>query len=147
MLLKHERLTPDAGNTARLFLTKYETNEAFADAAPIIEIEAVNGVVTTATIEKLDAAGSFSMKLPALPEGAYLIRANIRHGGETDAATFSGVEIAHQVTAADAGSGSRTPTALIILLFSVALGLFGGLAYFAARVFKNKPLGEKTVSA
>ena len=146
VMLKHERLIPDAGNMARFFVTLYKTNEAFADVAPAIEIEAANGAVTQATIEKSDAAGSFTVKLPALAEGTYLIRARLTHGGETDTATFSGIEIARQ-SAANASGSSWTQTALMIMLFLVALAFFGGLAYFAVRVFNNKPLGEETVSA
>ena len=147
VMLKHERLIPDAGNVARLFVTKFETNEASSDVAPTIEIEAPNGAVTQATVEKLDAAGSFAVKIPPLATGTYLIRVNLTHGGEIDTATFSGVEIAHQQAAATATASSWTQTALMAVLFLVALALFGGLAYFAVRAFKNKPLGEETVSA
>ncbi|MCY7346167.1 MAG: hypothetical protein LH614_08075 [Pyrinomonadaceae bacterium] len=146
VMLKHERLIPDAGNMARFFVTLYKTNEAFADVAPAIEIEAANGVVTQATIEKSDAAGSFTVKLPALAEGTYLIRAKLTHGGETDTATFSGIEIARQ-SVANASGSSWTQTALMIMLFLVALAFFGGLAYFARRVFSNKPIREDAVSA
>jgi hypothetical protein len=146
VMLKHERLMPDAGNAARLFVTKFETNEASSDVAPTIEIEAANGAVTAAIVEKTETAGSFTVKIPPLAEGTYLIRAKLTHGGETDTATFSGVEITRQVAAAETSS-SWTQTALMILLFLVALALFGGLAYFAVRAFKNKPLGEETVSA
>ncbi len=147
VMLKHERLTPDAGNAGRLFVTRFETNEASADVAPAIEIEAANGAVTPATVEKTATAGSFTVKLPPLAEGTYLIRAKLTHGGETDTATFSGVEIAHQQAAATETDSSWTQTALMAALFLIALALFGGLAYFARRVFNNKPMREETVSA
>ena len=146
VMLKHERLTPDAGSAARLFVTRFQTNEASADVAPAIEIESANGAITQATVEKTGTAGSFMVKIPALAEGTYLIRAKLTHGGETDTATFSGVEIARQPVPAEASS-SWTQTALMAMLFLLTLGLFGGLAYLALRVFKDKPLGEETVSA
>jgi len=146
VMLKHERLTPDAGNAARLFVTRFETNEASADVAPAIEIESANGAVTQATVEKTGTAGSFTVKIPPLAEGTYLMRVKLTHGGETDTATFSGVEIARQEVAAETGN-FWTQTTLIALLFLIALALFGGLAYFAGRVFNNKPLGKETVSA
>lgn len=143
VMLKHERLVPDAGNAARLFVTKYETNEGFAGVVPAIEIEAANGAVTQATIEKTDTAGSFTAKFPALPEGTYLVRAKLAHDGETDTATFSGVSIAHQEAAgAESGSGSWLRSALMALAALVILGLFGALIYFAARVVKGEPVGE-----
>ena len=147
VMLKHERLTPDAGNAGRLFVTRFETNEASSDVAPAIEIESANGAVTQATVEKTGTAGSFMVKLPPLAEGTYLMRAKLTHGGETDTATFSGVEIAHQQAAATETFSSLSQTALMAALFLIALALFGSLAYFAARVFNNKPMREETVSA
>lgn len=147
--LKHSPLEPDAATTGRLFITKFATNEPVGDANPTIEIESANGAVTEIPIEKTVAAGSYVVKISALPEGAYTIRTKaVVAGGKTNTATFSGVEIAHQKAAAETSiSSSWTQTALMVLLFLIALFLFGGLVYFARRVFKNKPLGEETVSA
>jgi hypothetical protein len=131
IMLKHSPLEPDAAATGRLFITRFATNEPVGDANPAIEIESATGLVTEIPVEKTDAIGSYVVRIPALPEGTY---------------TFSGVEIAHQEAAAEMGS-SWTQTALMVILFLVAIALFGGLAYSALRVFKDKPLGEETVSA
>ncbi len=93
VMLKHQLLLPDAAATARLFVTEFETNEAAADVAPAIEIEAANGAVTSATVEKAETAGSFTVKIPALAAGTYSVRAKLTHGGETDTATFSGLSV------------------------------------------------------
>jgi len=147
IMLKHSPLEPDATATGRLFITKFATNEPVGDANPAIEIESASGTVTEIPVEKTDAVGSYVARIPALPEGNYTIRTKATAGGKTDTATFSGVEIAHQ-EAGEAETGSSwTQTVLLVMLFLVALALFGGLAYFALRVFKNKPLGEETVSA
>lgn len=149
IMFKHSPLEPDASAAGRLFITKFATNEPVGDAVnPAMEIESATGVVTEIPIEKTAAAGSYTVKIPALPEGAYTIRAKATGGDKTSTATFSGVEVAHQETlAAETGSSSWTQTALMAVLFLVIIGLFGGLVYFARRIFKNKPLGEETVSA
>jgi hypothetical protein len=149
IMLKHSPLEPDTATAGRLFITKFATNEPVGDANPAVEIESANGAVTEIPVEKTDTVGSYTVKIPALPEGAYTLRTKaVAVGGKTGTATFSGVEVAHQeAAAAETGSSSWTQTALMAMLFVVALGLFGGLAYFALRVFKNKPLGEETVSA
>jgi hypothetical protein len=147
VLLKHERLSPDTGITARLFVTEYATNNGFNDVVPAIEIEAANGGVVSATIEKTDAAGSFTVKIPALAEGTYLIRAKLTHDGETDTATFSGVKVQNAPTDSAIGGDSWTRTGVTALLFLVGATLFGGLVYFAARAVKSEPLREETVSA
>ena len=147
VMLKHERLIPDAGNAARLFVTKYETNEASADVTPAVEIEAANGAVTPAAVEKTATAGSFTVKIPALLEGTYLIRAKLTHGGETDTATFSGVAVGRAPAVSAEGSSSQGKTALTAFFGLVGSALFGGMIYFAVRLIKNKPLREEAVSA
>jgi hypothetical protein len=148
IMLKHSTLEPDASAAGRLFITRFATNEPVGDANPAVEIESANGTVTEISVEKTDATGSYTVKIPALPEGAYTIRARVAAaGGKTNTATFSGVEVRHQEAAVDASSSSWTQTALMAMLFLIALVLFGGLAYFALRVFKDKPLGKETVSA
>ncbi len=148
IMLKHSPLEPDAATAGRVFITRFATNEPVGDANPAVEIESANGAVTEIPIEKTDAAGSYTVKIPALPEGSYTIRAKTAAaGGKTNTATFSGVEVRLQEAAVDASSTSWTQTALMAGLFLLALALFGGLAYFARRAFKNKPLGEETVSA
>jgi hypothetical protein len=147
IMLKHSPLEPDATTTGRLFITRFATNEPVGDANPALEIESATGAVTEIPVEKTDAAGSYIARIPALPEGTYTIRTEATAGGKTSTATFSGVEIAHQEAAVETSSSSWSQTVLMVMLFLVALALFGGLSYFARRVFKNKPLEEESVSA
>ncbi len=147
IMLKHSPLEPGTAMPGKLFITKFATNEPADNASPAVEIESASGAVTEIPIEKTGAVGSYTVKIPALPEGAYTIRTKATVGGKTNTVTFPGVEIAHQEAAEALSNGSWSQTALMAMLFLVALGLFGGLAYFARRVFKNKPLGEETVSA
>lgn len=146
VMLKHPTLTPDAATDARLFVTKFETNEALAGVNPTLAIEAANGVVTQATVEKTDNGGSFKVKFPALPQGTYTIRANLTHGGETDTATFSGVQVQNApITSSESGT-SWLNTALLYLIGAVVLGLFGILFYFVWRMANDKQVGEEAVS-
>lgn len=146
IMLKHPTLAPDAASDARLFITKFQTNEAFAAVNPAIEIESAGGAVTQAAVEKTDTAGSFAVKIPALPDGTYTVRAKITYKGETDTATFSGVEVALP-SAETAGNGaSWLSTALLFVVGATVLGLFGILFYFAWRIAGEKQIGEETVS-
>lgn len=149
IMLKHPALEPDTATSARFFVTKFETNEAAENAAPAIEFESANGAVTQAEIEKTDAAGSFLIKIPALPEGDYTIRAKLTYGGETDTATFSGVEVSHAAETAGAGNASSWfGTSLLFLTGAIVLGLFAGLFYWAWQMAgKEKIGGEEAVSA
>ncbi len=144
--LKHSALEPDTAAPARLFVTKFATNEAVDEAVPTIEIESASGSVTQIAAEKT-AAGSYNLKIPALTEGNYNVRANLKSGNETDTATFSGVEIAHHSAATAEGGASWLNTALLYLVGAVVLGLFGILFYFVWRMADGKQIGEETVSA
>lgn len=148
IMLKHPLLIPDQTANGRLFLTKFESNEPFPQAKTEMEIEAANGLVTALSVEKSAQEGVFSIKFPALAEGKYAIRAKITHGGETDTATFSDVEIKNQPAAATESGMSWTRTLLIGFIFSVVLALFGVLFYFVLRVDSaEKTVRKETVSA
>lgn len=148
VMLKHPVFAPDTATTARLFVTKFETNQGFADVAPAIEIESSSGSLTTAKIEKTDTAGIFNVSFPALPNGTYTIRAKLTHSGETDTATFSDVEVKNAPAAsAESGEMSWARTVLIGFIFIIVLALFGGLIYFVLRLGANEPLKDETVTA
>lgn len=154
LTLKHPALEPDTATAARLFITKFQTNEAIDKATAQIEIESANGAASATTavaVEKTDIAGTYSVKIPALPEGVYAVRAKLTFNGETDTATFSGVEVKTQTAeAADstANGMSWARTALIVFVFALVLGLFGGLIYFVWRYAETggETYKEETVS-
>lgn len=148
VMLKHPLFLPDTAMTARLFVTKFETNAGFAEVTPAIEIESSSNSVTEAKIEKTDTAGIFNVSFPALPTGTYTIRTKLTHDGETDTATFSGMEVkSAPIVSADGGGMSWARTALITFIFIIVLGLFGGLIYFVLRLGASEPLNEETVAA
>lgn len=148
VMLKHPVFAPDTATTARLFVTKFETNQGFADVTPSIEIESSSSSVTEAKVEKTDTAGVFNVSIPALPKGTYTIRTKLTHGGETDTATFSSVEVTSTPTATtESGEMSWMRTILIAFIFLIVLGLFGGLTFFVLRFSASEPLKEETVTA
>lgn len=148
VMLKHPVFAPDTATTGRLFVTKFETNQGFAEVTPAIEIESTGNSVYEAKIEKTDTAGVFKVSFPALPNGTYTIRTKITHGGETDTVTFSGVEIKNApIISSESGQMSWVQTFLIVFVFLTVLGLFGVLIYFVLRFSEGKPIAEETVSA
>jgi hypothetical protein len=147
--LKHPVLTPDTPTTARLFVTKFATNEPDVKANPAVEIESGNGSVTPAKIEKDEQIGSYTVNFPALPQGKYTIRAKMTYEGETDTAVFSGIDVApaEPSAAAETGQTSMFGTLLIAFIFLIVLALFGGLAYFVLRSNDRDLVKKETVSA
>lgn len=146
--LKTPALEPDTASSGRLFITKFETNEAFGEGSPALEIESSNGdAIEQAVVEKTDAAGSYNVKIPALPEGSYVVRVSMKTAKGGDTATFSNVEVAHSAEETTVGGASWLGTILLFFAGAVVLGLFGSLFYFAWRMAGEKRIGEETISA
>lgn len=146
LMIKHPAIEPDTATLARLFITKYSTNEAADKVTAVIEIESPSGAITQVAVEKVDAAGSYNLKIPALLEGSYTMRAKITYGGETDTATFSGVTVAHPAAEATTGI-TWLRSILMVLVTTVLLALFAALAYFVWRSADEGEIRNKTVSA
>lgn len=149
LTLKHPALEPDTATAARLFITKYQTNEAVGidSAAPGVELEAPGGAITKATVEKNDAPGSYTVKIPALAEGSYTVRVGLKTDKGNDTATFSGVNVARPAAEDGASASSWLGTILFYLAVALILGLFGVLFYFAWRMAGGKRIGEEAASA
>lgn len=148
VMLKHVAIEPDTASSAQLFVTKFATNEPVADAKPSIEITAADGKTFEASEAKADAPGSFSFKLPPLPQGSYTILTRINAAGKTDTATFSNVAVEHPASdsAESSATGSWLRTVAMVLAAMVILGLFAGLVFFAPRFFKREEEERETVS-
>ncbi|MEO8649832.1 MAG: hypothetical protein ABI539_11765 [Acidobacteriota bacterium] len=146
ILIKHPILKPDTSSSARLFITKYATNEPADGVTSGIEVEAANGSVTQVAVEKTDTAGTYQLKMPALPEGTYTMRVGITYTGETDTVTFPGVAVAHETALATSGL-SWLRTTLIFLTGLIVLSLFAGLMYFVWRSADDGEIRSETVSA
>lgn len=148
ILLKHSPLEPDTETAAKLFVTRFGTNEPLADAKPIIEITAKDGKTFAASEVKTDAPGSYNFKLPPLPEGTYTVLARLNAAGKADTATFSGISVEYAEKASATNSVSWLRAALMVLTAAVILVLFGGLMFYALRFARSEHNGgEKAVSA
>lgn len=147
IMLKHPLLIPDTATIALLFITRFETNEPVDQGIPVVEIESANGSVTEALVEKTDAVGSYSLKIPALAQGNHTVRAKLTFKGETDTATFSGVEVKTPPTPVSGSGVSWGQTILIGFVFALVLALFAGLVYFVLRFSASGSIEEEPVSA
>lgn len=150
VMFKHQALEPDTAAAGRIFVTKYESNEPADDSALAIEFEAASGAVTAAIVEKTDAAGSFNVKIPALSEGTYVVRAKLTYAGETDTATFSSVEIKTAEVETGAGEMSWARTSLTGFVFALVLAMFGALVFFVWRFAAGdepSTINRETISA
>ena len=146
VMVKHTLIEPDTATPGRLFITNFQTNVPADKVSPAAEIESSNGTVTPITVEKTDSAGSYNLRIPPLTAGTYTLRAKATYEGETDTATFSGVEVKSAPAAAEGSIASWGGSALITLFGLVILGLFSGLIYYAVRAVKGGRERREAVS-
>ena len=146
VMIKHPALTPDTAASGRLFITKFETNEPIKGSAVTVEIESANGTITTAAVEESEQAGTYTLTIPALPDGTYTIRAKRSYDGETDTVTFAGVDVKPAASVAD-GETSWLTKAIIVVVFSLVMLLLSGLVYFVWRFAAGSNVNEEALSA
>lgn len=146
VMVKHPLIEPDKPTTGSVFITKFETNEPFKTVDVKVEVESASGAVFVAKVEAGEQAGSYKVEFPAMPEGVYAMRAKVSHDGETDTATFSGVDVKPVPAAAEA-SGSWLWNLLIAVLFFIVIVLLAGLGYFVWRFTASSVVNEEALSA
>ena len=144
---KHPEFIPDTPTSCKLFLTQFQTNAPVEGATAVIEFEAADGLVTLTTVEKTDVPGIFTVKLPALPQATYTVRAGITTKGETDTATFTGVEVRPAATGIAGSLYSWARGLLVGTIFLFLAVLFGTLIYLILRPSITQKIDRETVSA
>jgi cobalamin biosynthesis Mg chelatase CobN len=146
LMVKHPAMEPDKSTTGLLFITRFETNEPFKLVDAKVEVESASGSVFTAKVESGEQAGTYNVTFPAMPAGLYTMRANVSHDGETDTATFSGIEVKPAAATAE-GSSSWMSGMLIGVVFLAVIILLIGLMYFVWRFAAGPGVNEEALSA
>lgn len=146
LMVKHPAMEPDKSTTGLLFITKFETNEPFKLVVAKVEVESANGSIFTATVAAGEQAGTYNVTFPAMPEGVYKMRTNVSHDGETDTATFAGIEVKPAASSAE-GETSGFTKIVIGAVFMVVIFLLFGLVYFVWRFTGDSGINKEPLSA
>lgn len=149
--LKNAAIEPDTAGSARIFLTRFATNEPVTNAKVWLTIERQNNQADDIEAAAADAPGTFSVTLPPIPQGTARFRVRVEAAGATANASLGDINIAHDEAAASsdgAAVSSWGGAALIAFVFALVLMLLGGLVYFVWRFAgEGEPAREDTVSA
>ena len=146
LMVKHPAMEPDKPTTGLLFITKFETNEPFKAVDAKVEVESANGTIFNATVAAGEQAGTYSVTFPPMPSGVYKMRANVSHDGETDTATFSGIEVKPPAQTAE-GETSWFTQLVIGVVFLLVIILLFGLVFFVWRFAAGPGVNEEALSA
>jgi hypothetical protein len=141
IVIKHPPLEPDRELAARVFVTRFETNEPIGNAQVKIVISGSNnngGAPVEATASASQTAGFYDVRLPSLPEGEYQLAAQIGANGANQTVRFGALRVAPTSSSTiESGSGwARTILLMVALL--VGLGLIGLIAIRALQSSRRK---------
>lgn len=145
--LKHPELVPDTASSGKLFLTQFQTNGPLDGATAVIEFEGTDGSVVHTVVAKTDEPGIFTVSVPALTQGAYVIRATITTKGQTDTATFSGVEVRSAATGITGSLYGWARSLLVGVVFLLLASLFIALIYLIMRTSASQEIEGEALSA
>ncbi|HVF27081.1 MAG TPA: hypothetical protein VM943_02495 [Pyrinomonadaceae bacterium] len=128
IVVKHPTPEPDKETPARVFVTRFETNEPIANAQVSVVLTGA-----AAPVEAVATAGStpgvYEVRLLPLPQGEYRLAAQVGANGRSQTAQYGAMQVASVPPAQVGSSSGWARTALIALALLAALGLGGVVAY------------------
>ncbi len=135
VMIKHRPVEPDRETTARLFLTRFASNEPIEGARVVVHL---SGGATGASQHEATAStsattpGLYELKFPPLPEGDYRLTAIIELGGVEQKVDYGALQVAPRpALAVDDGVSAWSPTLLILLGAGAGIGFIGVVIYRA----------------
>jgi len=122
VLLKHPALEPLHEHTARIFVTRYDTNEPVKDAAVKLGITSKEGAPVNVNAKPSSRPGEFEIVLPPLDQGSYNLSVDVTVGGTNGTANYGTVTVEEaKATTTESGNASGMWGALLWSLGLAAL--------------------------
>jgi hypothetical protein len=139
--LKNAPLEPDTESSAKIFVTRYATNEPVAGASIVLSLERAGDRVEEVAATASETPGTYTAKLPPAPEGSVRLRVRLDAQGKVDTADLGEAAVAPRAdAAAEAGSPSSPIYGSLAILLLAVLGLSG---WYAARRWSSAPRGPR----
>ena len=134
--LKHAALEPDKATAARVFVTRFATNEPGTEAQVVLLISGANSleIKATATV----TPGAFEAKLPPLPAGEITLSAKISVAGTSSTASFGRVTVAPPAAVPPENATLWARTALLAAGALAVLGMLGAALFLSRRVYYRR---------
>lgn len=146
--IKHPNVEPGQQSLARVFVTRFATNEPIGDAKIMVMVDdAATGGPVEVAATPTSTAGIYEAKLPPMAQGECKLSATVQIGGETLVAEYGAMQVMIAPAEAGAGIALWARTALIFLGVLIALGVLGITGIFALRHFRRGRLSEQSPTA
>lgn len=137
VMMKHPALEPLHEHSARLFITRYATNEPVKEATANLVI-ATKGKEPVKVVARPSArAGEYEFALPPLDSGAYSFSVIVKTGGIEQTANYGAVTIE---TPKSEAAGGNFAGAMNVLLWLLGMSLLTAIGVMSYRVWHRRAI-------
>lgn len=143
--IKHPVIEPDHETTARVFVTRFETNEPIGGASVFLRFG--DGSVQEIAATAGATAGVYEVKLPPVPKGQHALTARVEAGNASETVRFGQVDVTTPPPAAVESSNSWARTGLVVLAALAALVAVGAVGYRLSQGRGRGRMKEEAVTA
>jgi hypothetical protein len=134
--LKHAALKPDKATAARVFVTRFASNEPGTDAQVILLITGATPLEVTASAT--ETPGVYEAKLPPLPAGDVTLSVKISVGGTPSTASFGRVTVAPPAVAMPENATLWARTVLLASGVLAVLGILSAALFLGRRLYYRR---------
>ncbi len=146
--VKHPNIEPDKEINARIFITRFDTNEPVGNAkVAIIVDDATSGTPIEVTANPTSTPGLYEAKLPPMMQGECKLSARIDIGGQSLTANYGAMQVMTAQPAALAGISLWARTVLIGLGILVGLILVAAAIIFGTSHFRRVRIKGEAATA
>jgi hypothetical protein len=139
--LKHTPIEPDEETAARVFVTRFDTNEPVEKAIVTLLFNGGEAPIQAAATAA-NTAGMYEGDLPPMREGEYKLTARIVLNRTTETVEFGVIQVASAPVTAAESKSSWARSALIALASLVGLGVIGVLLYRVVQFIRRNRTRE-----
>lgn len=129
VMMKHPTLEPLHEQSARLFITRYATNEPVKEATANLVIAAKGKEPIKVSSKPSARAGEFELTLPPLDSGSYTFSIAVKTGGAEESANYGAVSVETPTPVTVGGNLTDTKNVLLWLLVVLLLAVVGVSSY------------------
>ncbi len=144
--LKHPPIEPDKELSARLMVTKFETNEPVGKVKVVLVIEG-NGFQNEIPVTETSTTGLYEFNLPPMQQGDYKLKARLDVAGNLAIANFGNIQVKPLEIEPSANQSLWARTVLIVIgtlfLLAVVVALIALVVKFVQR---ERSVEDETVT-
>ena len=145
VVIKDPPIEPDKETAARIFITRFATNEPVSGAKVVVVLQG-NAPVEVSAVPS-STAGMYEVKLPPLPQGQYKLLARIEQDGENKTAEYGSLAVVPLPVPLISAVATWARTALLVLGGLTVLGVLGAFIYMLLPAVRRSRIRGEVAAA